>query len=343
MSKKLKIIIYMLCVFALSILSALFVISAVNDAFALEKSGGEAMLKLCETTDIVKLSKELEKIGAIKHRGVFLIYSALRGRDSFECGEFTVSKSMSYEEIFRALDGDHRREQIKITVPEGLCTDEIIDIFLSFGIGTKKGFLSALNEDYGYDHIPRDVDGRTYRYDGYLYPDTYFFYSDSSERDVVSKLLSTFDLRFDSDMRECAEKNGLTVDECVTLASIIQKEAFYTAEMSGISSVFHNRLRSRSLARLESDATVKYANDLLSYTGEYLTVDSKYNTYKYAGLPPGAICSPGIFALEAAASPGKTSYYYFFSKSDKTFVFSKTYGEHISNLKKYGVRSERSK
>lgn len=333
----------MLAVFSCSVVLALFLISAANDAFAFEKSGGDVTITLKEDANAAELSAVLKKAGVIKHRAVFCIYSVLRGRNDFKCGEFTVSGSMSYEEIFFASSGGYRREQIRITIPEGLSTVEIINIFVSAGIGTRDGFLSALGDDYGYEYIPTDKAERTFRYDGYLYPDTYFFYSDASERDVISKLIATFDAKFDDDMRKSAAAHGLTIDECVTLASIIQKEAFYTAEMSGISSVFHNRLRSTSLRRLESDATVKYANDILSFDGEYLTVDSRYNTYKYAGLPPGAICSPGIFALEAAASPGKTGYYYFFSKSDKTFVFSKTYGEHISNLKKYGVRSERSK
>ena len=336
-------VLYLLSIVAASFVLSFLVIMAANDAFALCKESSECKVVLDSDTTPSKLARELRDVGVIEYPPVFTAYSALRGHEIFSSGEYKLSSDMSYDEIFAVLSGKTERTQIKITIPEGCTTDEIIDIFLKNGIGSREGFAAALELDYGYDYVPESVADRTYKYDGYLFPDTYFFYSDSSEEQAIKKLLRNFDVKFTNEMRRCCEECGISIDEAVTLASIIQGEAYYTAEMCAISSVFHNRLNSRGLRRLESDATVNYAWRVEEYDGNYLDIDSPYNSYKNAGLTPGAICSPGLSALEAAVKPKNTNYYYFFSKSDKTFVFSKTYSEHVSNLRKYGVRSERSK
>jgi len=336
-------VLYLLSIVAASFVLSFFVIMAANDAFALCKEGVECEIVLDSDTAPSNLAMTLRKSGIIEYPPVFTAYSALRGHELFPSGEYKLSSDMSYDEIFAVLNGKTERTQIKITIPEGLTTDEIIDIFLANDIGSREGFAAALALDYGLGYVPDDVPGRTYRYDGYLFPDTYFFYSDSSEEQVIKKLLRNFDAKFTDELRRCCAASGISIDDAVTIASIIQGEAYYTAEMCAISSVFHNRLNSKSLRRLESDATVNYAWRVEEYDGDYLDIDSPYNSYKYTGLTPGAICSPGISALEAAVKPKNTNYYYFFSKSDKTFVFSKTYSEHVSNLRKYGVRSERSK
>jgi len=341
--KKRKTFFYLLGIAAASVLTSIFLISAASDALALDKSGEDRAVTLESDVGAWDFSRILNDNGIIKMPLVFNIYASLRNKTEFHAGEYVFSPDMSYDEIFIAASGSKARRQIKITIPDGMRTDEIIDVFVSNGIGTREGFVAALDDDYGYDYIPQKPSDRTYRYDGYLYPDTYFFYSDSSEHVVVSKLLRGFDAKFSDELRALAKKNGLDVDECVTLASVIQREAYYTAEMGALSSVLHNRLHSRTLRRLECDSTVGYAWFVGEYEGDFLSVDSPYNSYKYEGLPPGAICSPGYYALKAAADPVKTDYYYFFSKSDKTFVFSKTYGEHVSNLKKYGVVAGRSK
>lgn len=340
---KRRFFVYLACAALAAALFSAVVLLAAGDAFALIRSGEETDVSLAKDENADGLARVLSQSGIIDSPLTFRAYSALRGKNEFKAGEYALSRSMSYDEIFIALSGKKPRAEVKITVPEGAYTDDIVDIFISHGIGTREGFQSALDGDYGYDYIPEKAAGRTYRVDGYLFPDTYLFYSDSTEREVVAKMIANFDRKFNEKLRASAAQNGLTVDRCVTLASIIQREAYYTAEMAALSSVLHNRLGSRTLRRLECDATVTYAHRICSDAGDFLTIDSPYNTYKYEGLPPGAICSPGIAALDAAARPKNTGYYYFFSKSDNTFVFSRTYGEHIAGLKKYGVGAERTK
>ena len=323
-------------------LAAGLMIYAASDAFALNRKGDAVSIEIPRDCGARELTELLSDEKMIDLPLVFRVYASLRGKNEFKAGDYTLSRSMSYDEIFIALSGKKARTEIKITIPEGVYTDDIVDIFVSHGIGTREGFLDALDDDYGFDYIPEKTRGRTHRVDGYLFPDTYLFYSDSTEREVIGKMINNFDAKFTEKMRAAVKASGLTVDECVALASVIQREAYYTAEMAALSSVLHNRLSSRTLRRLECDATVTYAHRTSDFTGDFLSIDSPYNTYKYEGLPPGAICSPGLAALTAAAYPKKTEYYYFFSKSDNTFVFSKTYGEHIAGLRKYGVGKERT-
>jgi len=338
---KRRFFIYLSCAVLSGVIAAAGLLLVSNDVFALKKSGEETTVALSHDCGADELSRALSQNDIIDAPAAFCVYAALRGKNEFKAGEYALSRSMSYDEIFIALSGKKERTEIKITIPEGAYTDDIIDIFVSHGIGTREGFSEALDGDYGYDYIPEKTAERTYRVDGYLFPDTYLFYSDSTEREVIAKMIKTFDAKFSSGLRNAAASHGLSVDECVTLASIIQREAYYTAEMAALSSVLCNRLGSRTLRRLECDATVTYAHRISGDAGDFLSIESPYNTYAHEGLPPGAICSPGLAALEAAADPINTGYYYFFSKSDNTFVFSKTYGEHIANLRKYGVGSER--
>lgn len=340
---KRRFFIYLATAILAGALAAGLLICAANDALALYKSGEEVSIEIPRDCGARDLSALLSDEKMIDLPLVFRVYASLRGKNEFKAGDYTLSRSMSYDEIFIALSGKNARSEIKITIPEGAYTDDIVEIFVSHGIGTREGFLDALDDDYGFDYIPEKTRGRTHRVDGYLFPDTYLFYSDSTEREVIAKMIKTFDAKFSSGLKNAAASHGLSVDECVTLASIIQREAYYTAEMAALSSVLCNRLGSRTLRRLECDATVTYAHRTSDFTGDFLAIDSPYNTYKNEGLPPGAICSPGIAALGAAAEPKKTDYYYFFSKSDNTFVFSKTYGEHLANLRKYGVGKDGTK
>ena len=132
-------------------------------------------------------------------------------------------------------------------------------------------------------------------------------------------MLANFERKFTATMAADAARAGYTADEAVILASMIQREAYYLADMSGISSVFRNRLKG-GMKYLQSDATALY--------GE------AYDTYENAGLPPGAICNPGAAALEAAIYPANTKYYYFLTGKDKKAVFSRTYAEHKRAIEK---------
>ena len=323
------------------------VILAANDAFALISSETTQTVTIPENANTETVARILEENGLIRFPVFYRLYAGIRSfRENYLVGDFVLRADMGYDGLYGALIPKKGvRVQKKITIPEGLTTGEIIEIFVSEGIGTKEGFEKVIEQggNFGYDFlsdIPESAE-RTYRLDGYLFPDTYFVYADSTETEIIVKLLSAFDRRFDRELRAVAAEKGFTVDEVLRIASIVEREAYYRSDMSAIASVFLNRLKSRSFSHLDSDATVKYvkliSGDDGAPTAEDIDrLDSPYNTYKVKGLPPGAICSPGYDAIVSVLYPADTDYYYFVSAKDKSTVFSKTYAEHLRAIGNLG-------
>ena len=318
MKKKYKVLIFIISVLLTAALATGAVIIAANDVFALCKSGSARAFVLEEETPLREGAEKLKKEGIIAFPFLFKCYFSLKsGEEAFPAGEYILSPAMSYDEIRYELFGIGReRTQVRITVPEGYTTDEIIELFLENGIGTRAGFEEALaHGEFDFDFVSRIPEnaGRRYRLDGYLFPDMYMFFSDSGEEEVLYKMLANFAQKFTATMAEDVLRAGFSVDEAVIIASMVQREAYYLSDMAGIASVFRNRLKG-GMKYLQSDATALY--------GE------AYDTYENAGLPPGAICNPGAAALSAAVYPANTKYYYFLTGNDKKAVFSRTYAEH---------------
>lgn len=335
--------VYIFAVMAATAVFSYFIVDIGRDVFALGKQGGDVGITVPEGADTKTVAVILKKAGAIKFPAIFRVYSKLRGDDGkYLSGTFMVDTSSCYDTLRRALKPSaSARSQIKLTFPEGSDVDDIIDIFVSAGIGTREKFVSVINTfDFGFDFLPEQQGNRIYRLEGYLFPDTYMFYSDSSETEALYKMLSNFDRKLSAEIKSEAQRRGMTVDELITLASIIEKEAYFKSDQALISAVFHNRLKSKTLVRLESDATAVYARDAGKATrggvptSEDLSAVSPYNTYKTVGLPPGAICSPGLDAIEAAAIPASADYLYFVCNKDKKAVFSRTYTEHLRAVEK---------
>ncbi|MBE6665646.1 MAG: endolytic transglycosylase MltG [Ruminococcaceae bacterium] len=326
--------------FFASVCICAIVIFVANDVFSLVPCEREETVIVPEHAGTDEISSLLAEKGLIRFPIAYRLYAKFRSfGENYLSGEFQLNASMSYDELRMALSPKKgSRAQTKITIPEGLTTDEIIELFVSAGIGTKEGFVNAINHggDFGYDFISEipENEGRTYRLDGYLFPDTYFFYVDSTETEVISKLLAAFNRKFDEELRAAAKEKGYTVDEILRIASIVEREAYYRSDMPAVASVFLNRLKSKRFSRMESDATVKYiktlSGDTSAPTAEDIdTLNHPYNTYKIKGLPPGAICSPGYDAIFSAVYPAETDYFYFVSAKDKSTVFSRTYAEHL--------------
>lgn len=333
---------FWLAVIFLSVMASAFIVSAANDAFALVKTGGSYEITVDEDDSLIDVAKKLKKSGMIRYPLTFAAYNHFRFGDKLTAGDYTVNGGMSYDEMRRSISPKkNAREQIRLTIPEGYTTDAIIDIFVKNGIGTKEKFAEVINSyDFDYDFVRAipEREGRTYRLDGYLFPDTYFFYKDSSEIEAIGKLLRNFDGKFGAKMRDDALSSGISCDDAVILASIIEKEAFFKEDMPKISSVFHNRLAG-SRKYLESDATVRYflavsGENAATFTAEQMRIVNPYNTYRSEGLPPGAICNAGADALYAAIYPEKTDYLYFVCDKGGNAVYSRTYREHLAATKK---------
>ena len=334
--------VYLVSVIVISLFLGFFAISVANDVFAFVKSTDEVSVSIPENATVEDVADILGENGIIRYPKIFTMFAALKKDDGkFIAGEYQVTPSTNYEMLLSAFKYRFVRTVVRLTIPEGYCCEEIIDLFVSNGIGTRESFIDAINNtDYSEFRFVRELEeqgitDRYYRLEGYLYPDTYDFYSDATAAQVVYKLLSNFDRKFKEVYYDRAKEIGLTVDQVVTIASLIQEEAYYLEDFENVASVFHNRLNNPSaFPHIESDATVAYAIHVetgtrpTTITPADLEFKSKYNTYLVDGLCPGPISCPGYDAIVTAMYPAKTNYYYFYTKQDKHTVFSKTYAEH---------------
>jgi UPF0755 protein len=349
----LRSIVYIVVIVVIAAFISVFVINIGNDVFAFVKSDDVIEVEIPDDPDVGDIADVLYENGIIKYPSVFKLYAKVKSKDSGfltdnDGSVFYVSPSMNYDQLLSSFKEQVDNSRSWITIPEGYTVDEIIDLMLSYGIGgSKEDYVDVINNgefDYWFVQELEDTGwsgDRYYRLEGYLFPDTYEFYNSSSAYTVVNKLLKRFDEVYVDDYKTQAEKLGLTTDQVVILASIIEKEAGNASDYRNVSSVLHNRLNNPTMyPYLESDATIMYA--IQHDTGERpktlegTDYESPYNTYKNKGYPPGPIANPSASALRFAISPADTNYYYFYSGSGGYTYFASTYAEHQRNIELAG-------
>lgn len=345
---------YLIVVVCVGILAGLFIVSALNDIFAFVKDDSVYEITIeNENMTLDELSEYLGDEGIITYPFLFRLYVGLKddGEITLQEGTHKVSPSYNYDKILSALNPSPVRQEITITFKEGMTVDDIIDLFVSKGIGTREGFVDVIeNYDFDYWFLKNleTTEDRYYRLEGYLYPDTYRFYSDSSEVAALSKLLDNFKKKVPKSYATQCEEMGFTMDQMVIIASLIESECTWVLDYEYVSAVFHNRLKSTDFnGRLDSDATIQYL--LRHTTGSRkehleesdLLIDSPYNTRLKNGLPPGPICNPSLNALTAAIYPNEEcGYYYFVTQASGYNLYAKTYSEHLANIKKVEEEEE---
>jgi UPF0755 protein len=291
--------------------------------------------------------------GFIRNKFVFQMYVDFNDKaSSLQAGKYQLSPGMTMEQIMEVLvAGDGGRKTVKITFTEGMAVEDIAAKLVSegvFGDAAYEEFLSLCNdkEVFADNKYIRDVvetaqlDGRKYLLEGYLFPDTYEFYADATSKDVIDKLMKRFDDVLTSQYEDRAKELNMTIDQVMTLASIIEWEAL-PKDFKKVSAVFHNRLDADM--RLGSCATLRYVTGLKKfvYTAEEQDIDSPYNTYRVKGLPIGPIANPGQKAIEAALYPDEAfmaeGYLYFCNKDPESgdLAFAKDIKEHEANVAMY--------
>jgi UPF0755 protein len=293
---------------------------------------------------LTSVSDSLEKQGLIRNRSVFKYYCDFVGfGQKIQAGDYVLKKSMNIFEIAELLTtGDGRPMTAMITVIPGWTVEDIADMLKEEGILTETAqFLSlcrsadGLNDYYFIrDELQTErVAERKYLLEGYLAPNTYEVYRNTTPTLILKKLLDQTDAVLDYGWQQRADEIGMTVDQVLTLASMIEREA-KTEDFARVSAVFHNRLK-KGMA-LGSDVTVQYATGerRMVLTTSELAVASPYNTYTNTGLPLGPICNPSPDAIEAALYPDTIfiaeQYLYFCAKDPASgeLAFSKTLEEH---------------
>ncbi len=283
---------------------------------------------------VSKIAGHLASEGLIIQPLGFRLFARVNGLDKkIKAGEYSLSGSMSPSEILDKLISG-KVLLYRLTIPEGYTMAQIADLVGSSGIAGRDDFLKALANKRLMEKRGIEADS----FEGYLFPDTYFFPKNTPAGKIVDVLVTRFRAVFTPERLGRAEELGLSVHEVVTLASIIEKETGAPRERPLISSVFHNRLK-RGM-RLESDPTVIYGIEEFdgNITRKHLDAPTAYNTYRIRGLPPGPIANPGEKAIEAALYPADTSYIYFVAKKDGTHHFSTNIQEHNRAVARYQLR-----
>lgn len=340
-------ILYVIAVLAVSGILAIIIIGGALDITALNKSGRDIDVDIPVGSNTQAIADILKDNDLINYPMLFRVMSRLEHYDGkYQSGTFTLSRDMGYEAIMEALTDNSARQTLSVMIPEGYTVLQIANLLEEKKVCTADEFYAALQLDtYDFDflqHVPKQGEkaNRVYWLEGYLFPDTYEFYENSAGSTVVKTFLSNFDNKMDTTMRVAIKAAGMTMDEAVTLASIIQGEAANTTHMYRVSRVLHNRMDDvANYPKLQCDSTVLYVTRLgLSATS---ATGKAYDTYVCDGLPAGPINNPGLDAIKAAVFPSdeesmKPIYYFANDKSGNTY-YSRTYNEHVNICRKYGI------
>lgn len=333
---------YILLILGVSLILSTFAILVSNDVLALVKEDNPVILTLTEDTASGQVASRLKQEGVIQYPWVFRLLTSLKKVDSFDAGTYELNSDMDYGQLISALRGSgEQRTVVRVTIPEGYTLQGICDLLVEKKVLTAEKFWETANT-YPFSHtMLADVPMVDNRLEGYLFPDTYDFYVGDNAVNVINKMLNNFVKKYTKAMRNLTEANGLTIAEVVKVASLVEKEAKLADERTTIAGVIYNRLHSSSFPYLQIDATIMYATghkDTL--TADDLKIDSPYNTYTHEGLPPTAICNPGVSCLMAAIQPEKTRYYYYVADTDGSHIFSRTLDEHNRAVAKVAAKSQ---
>ena len=340
------------------------VIVGLMDYTGMAKKSHEADIVIDSTMNVDDIAETLHENGIIEMPWLFKTYINMNDEaEGFLDGEYTVNSTMSYSNIITLLKTVRQyTNTVTVMIPEGYNAQQIGQLLeenlVCRADDFEKYYRSKL-EKYDFEEQITVTENRFYALEGYLFPDTYEFYviddlpdkpsMDTSQyaKQAAEKMYSNFQNKITKKMYARAKELGMTFDEVVTLASIIQKEGTNEENMANISSVFHNRLENMyEYPHLQSDTTDNYIEDVIrpnipsSSLALYENVITAYDTYTCEGLPAGPICSPGLEAINAALYPAETDYYYFLSSSDGVFYYASTVEKHEQNIIDAALREE---
>jgi len=287
-------------------------------------------------TGTAAIGRRLVQAGVVRDTFTFRAALWWSGRArALQAGEYRFDRPIAAVEVIdRLARGDVYAR--RLTFPEGLTIQEMARLYEAREFGAAASFLEAARDAA----LIHDLDPAAPDLEGYLFPDTYALPRGTPATRLVGLMMERFRATFDADMQRQAREQGLTTREVVTLASLVEKETARPDERPLVAAVFRNRL-ARGMG-LQADPTVIYAlQQAGSYDGNIrrqdLAIDSPYNTYRYAGLPPGPIAAPGRAALEASLLPARVSYLYFVSRNDGSHVFATTLAEHNRNVRQFQI------
>lgn len=325
------ILVYVLFVISVSALLASAGWIAANDVLALNKDSHEVTLTITPNDDFEDIVDMLKDNGLIEYKFLFKLFSAVtHGEEKISrSGTFSLNTDMDYRALISGISANSAtRAKVTVAIPEGYTIDQIFRLLEEKGVATVEDLKkTAAEHDYNFSFLKVLPLGDYKRLEGYLYPDTYEFYTPHDPVYALNKLLVRFDSQFNDRLRETVTEKGYTIHEVLTIASLIEKETDGT-DRARIASVIYNRLNNPSAETagyLQIDATLAYINGGHIPTEADKSIDSPYNTYLYQGLPPAPIANPGMAAINAAINPVKEKYYYYALGDDGVHHYFQSY------------------
>lgn len=343
-------LLYVLAVVGASIFLSVFLLQSMNDYLGLLKKGDITTVTIPENPTSYQVAKILKDNKIISQPFTFSLYYNWKGiGDKFSGGgEYNLDPKSAYDEIFSVLtDSSDENSIVKITIPEGRTIRETAALLEENNICDAKDFINALNDAFErkaypwMEQIPNPTTNERYMaLEGYIFPNTHTMTKGENPDSVAKRFLDDFTTQltlFEDEMN----KRGMTLDELITLASLIERECSgHTDQMYRVSAVFHNRLAEGSpYPLLQSDVTINYVEwDIKPYLDQQSDAEAYaavYNTYKVEGLPAGPISNPGMNAIQAALYPDDQypGEYFFVTDANDEFYYAKTYEEHQKNVK----------
>lgn len=338
------------CIFFISIMTvsaSTIAMQFINDILVIDKQGGSVNVTVPENSDFDDVFNILEQNGLIKQKTLCYLLLKIRDYDTMEYqpGVYYLDKDAGVEINMESImvKNTGSKGTVRLTFPEGWTIAQIFEKIEKYEVCTADKLyanLEIVGKNYGFiNDIESDGD-RYLKYEGYLFPDTYDFFIDENPSSVLKKLFNNFDNKWTAEYDERAKELGLTVDEVINIAAMIQREAKDSSQMYTISSVIHNRLNASSTyPMLDMNSTKDYILSLESYNlfsdFYYELYLSSYNTYSTEGLPPGPICNPGSTAIKAALYPADTDYYFFMHSPKGEMYVARTAAEHNKNTQLY--------
>ena len=298
---------------------------------SVENEDGTTTEKTVRMADMDAVTKVLKDYGFINYRWLFKFYASFsHAAEHLDPGTYELSTSYDYRALVKKMQvGSDSQVQTKVTLPEGFTMAQIFARLEENGICSQEElYEAAANTEFSYTFLEDAPLGDAGRLEGFLFPDTYYFYQGMQASSAINKFLTNFHYKLTAEMLQLIYDRGMTYKEAVTVASIIEREAANDDERYLISSVIYNRLRQGM--PLQMDATVLYGEGnpegVAMPTGAMLrNTENLYNTYVYQGLPPGPISNPGMASLRAALNPGDTQYLFYAldeeSGTHKFFLF----------------------
>ena len=314
------------------------IVNISNDIFAFIKPDESIIVTIEQGGSTGSIAKALKDAGVIEHPFIFRLYSKLKKADGkYQYGDYTLNSNLAYDQIISALKKPSvQAESYTVTIEEGATQDEIVTLLTSSKRATADELENALNkyeyEDY---EFVSDLPDRRCRLEGYLPAGEYEFYVGESAVSMVSKMLARFEETVLTEENQALiAASGMSLDDIVTLSSLVYAECSDPSEYKGASRVLLNRLSDEN-GLLQLTCTINYvlAAKKTEFTLDDKRTDSEYNTYLYAGLPKGPVCNPSLAAINAVLSPADGGNMYFISDGDKTY-YAATFEEHQTNLKK---------